>query len=45
MLPPDGGSQPVVAPPVLPESDVSYVVEDTPIGRMLLARTEASLNP
>jgi methylated-DNA-[protein]-cysteine S-methyltransferase len=25
-------------PPVLPPSDVSYVVEDTPIGRMLLAR-------
>ena len=36
-----GAFDPVVAPPVLPESDVSYVVEDTPIGRMLLARTEA----
>lgn len=30
---------PAVHPPVLPASDVSYVVEDTPIGRMLLART------
>ena len=28
-------------PPVLPPSDVSYVVEDTPIGRMLLARNES----
>ena len=36
-----GAFDPVVAPPVLRESDVSYVVEDTPIGRMLLARTEA----
>lgn len=36
-----GAFDPVVAPPVLAESDVSYVVEDTPIGRMLLARTEA----
>jgi methylated-DNA-[protein]-cysteine S-methyltransferase len=27
-----------LTPPVLPESDVSYVVEDTVIGRMLLAR-------
>jgi methylated-DNA-[protein]-cysteine S-methyltransferase len=36
-----GAFDPVVAPPALPESDVSYVVEDTPIGRMLLARTEA----
>jgi methylated-DNA-[protein]-cysteine S-methyltransferase len=26
---------------VLPPSDVSYVVEDTPIGRMLLARNES----
>ena len=30
---------PAVHPPVLPASDVSYLVEDTPIGRMLLART------
>ena len=30
---------PAVHPPVLPASDVSYVVEDTPIGRMLLAST------
>jgi methylated-DNA-[protein]-cysteine S-methyltransferase len=29
---------PVTHPPVLEPSDVSYVVEDTPIGRMLLAR-------
>ncbi len=28
-------------PPVLPPSDVSYVVEDTPIGRMLLARNDS----
>jgi len=28
-------------PPVLPPSDVSYVVEDTVIGRMLLARNES----
>lgn len=28
-------------PPVLAPSDVSYVVEDTAIGRMLLARTES----
>ncbi len=28
-------------PPVLPPSDVSYVVEDTQIGRMLLARNES----
>ena len=28
-------------PPVLPPSDVSYVVEDTAIGRMLLARNES----
>jgi methylated-DNA-[protein]-cysteine S-methyltransferase len=32
---------PAVHPPVLPGSDVSYVVEDTGIGRMLLARTAA----
>ncbi len=30
---------PPARPPVLDASDVSYVVEDTPIGRMLLART------
>jgi len=29
---------PPVMPPELPDSDVSYVVEDTAIGRMLLAR-------
>jgi methylated-DNA-[protein]-cysteine S-methyltransferase len=28
-------------PPVLPPTDVSYVVEDTPIGRMLLARNDS----
>jgi methylated-DNA-[protein]-cysteine S-methyltransferase len=28
-------------PPVLPASDVSYVVEDTVIGRMLLARNDS----
>ena len=28
-------------PPALPPSDVSYVVEDTPIGRMLLARNDS----
>jgi methylated-DNA-[protein]-cysteine S-methyltransferase len=28
-------------PPVLPPSDVSYVVEDTAIGRMLLARNDS----
>jgi methylated-DNA-[protein]-cysteine S-methyltransferase len=31
---------PTVRPPVLPPSDVSYVVEDTVVGRMLLASTE-----
>ena len=31
---------PDVRPPTLPASDVSYVVEDTAIGRMLLARRE-----
>jgi methylated-DNA-[protein]-cysteine S-methyltransferase len=30
-----------LGPPVLPPSDVSYVVEDTAIGRMLLARNES----
>lgn len=33
--------EPAIAPPVLPDTDVSYVVEDTEIGRMLLARTAA----
>ena len=28
---------PDVRPPVLPETDVSYAVEDTPVGRLLLA--------
>lgn len=28
---------PNVRPPVLPQSDVSYAVEDTPVGRLLLA--------
>ena len=32
---------PPMKPPVLPESDVSYVIEDTIIGRMLLARKES----
>ncbi len=32
---------PAPVPPRLPESDVSYVVEDTCVGRMLLARTAA----
>lgn len=32
---------PSVEPPDLPESDVSYVVEDTAIGRMLLARNDS----
>jgi methylated-DNA-[protein]-cysteine S-methyltransferase len=36
-----GGFDPVVRPPVLPASDVSYVVEDTAVGRMLLASTAA----
>ena len=30
-----------MTPPVLPISDVSYVIEDTVIGRMLLARNES----
>jgi methylated-DNA-[protein]-cysteine S-methyltransferase len=34
-----GTFDPVVRPPVLPTSDVSYVVEDTAVGRMLLAST------
>lgn len=33
--------RPTVHPPVLPPSDVSYVVEDTAIGRMLLARNDS----
>lgn len=33
--------RPTMKPPVLPISDVSYVVEDTAIGRMLLARNES----
>ncbi len=36
-----GDFSPVVRPPQLPQTDVSYVVEDTPIGRMLLARKES----
>lgn len=32
---------PTVRPPRLPASDVSYVVEDTVIGRMLLARNDS----
>lgn len=32
---------PSLRPPVLDASDVSYVVEDTVIGRMLLARTDS----
>jgi methylated-DNA-[protein]-cysteine S-methyltransferase len=32
-----------MTPPVLPISDVSYVVEDTIIGRMLLARNESGV--
>ena len=36
-----GDFAPTVRPPQLPESDVSYVVEDTPIGRMLLARNDS----
>ena len=32
---------PAVMPPELPISDVSYIVEDTAIGRMLLARNES----
>jgi methylated-DNA-[protein]-cysteine S-methyltransferase len=32
---------PPVTPPDLPMSDVSYVVEDTAVGRMLLARNES----
>lgn len=31
------GYDPTVRPPVLTEGDVSYVLDDTPIGRMLLA--------
>lgn len=34
---------PVMTPPVLPVSDVSYVVEDTVIGRMLLAGNESGV--
>jgi methylated-DNA-[protein]-cysteine S-methyltransferase len=36
-----GAFDPVVRPPVLPATDVSYVVEDTAVGRMLLASTAA----
>lgn len=35
------GFAPTVRPPRLDPSDVSYVVEDTPIGRMLLARNDS----
>ncbi len=35
------GFSPEIRPPRLPASDVSYVVEDTSIGRMLLARNHA----
>jgi methylated-DNA-[protein]-cysteine S-methyltransferase len=35
------GFSPEIRPPRLPASDVSYVVEDTSIGRMLLARNQA----
>ncbi len=34
---------PPMTPPVLPTSDVSYVVEDTVIGRMLLAGNESGV--
>ena len=34
---------PAMKPPVLPVSDVSYVVEDTAIGRMLLAGNESGM--
>jgi methylated-DNA-[protein]-cysteine S-methyltransferase len=34
-------SPPVMTPPALPFSDVSYVVEDTVVGRMLLARNDS----
>jgi methylated-DNA-[protein]-cysteine S-methyltransferase len=34
---------PSMTPPDLPVSDVSYVVEDTPIGRMLLALNESGV--
>lgn len=34
------GFAPAVRPPVLPETDVSYAVEDTPVGRLLLAVRE-----
>jgi methylated-DNA-[protein]-cysteine S-methyltransferase len=37
------GFDPPVLPPVLPDSDVSYVVTDTPVGRLVLAATEAAL--
>lgn len=36
---PFAGWDPPVSPPRLPAGDVSYVAEDTVIGRMLLART------
>jgi methylated-DNA-[protein]-cysteine S-methyltransferase len=34
---------PAIHPPTLPVSDVSYVLEDTVIGRMLLARNESGV--
>ncbi len=34
---------PMLTPPELPVSDVSYVIEDTLIGRMLLARGESGV--
>ena len=37
------GYDPEVRPPVLPASDVSFVVEDTAVGRMLLADVSGAL--
>jgi len=37
------GFEPPVAPPVLPDSDVSFTSTDTPVGRLVLAATEAGL--
>ncbi len=36
-----GAYRPPVTPPVFEVADVAYVVEDTPVGRILLGRTDA----
>ncbi len=37
------GFDPAVRPPVLPDTDVSYTISETPVGPLVLAATEAGL--